>query len=243
MSTHAPSSPGGPESALGRLGRILLTEHSMHSVLAEIVGLARASLPGQPEASVTLLTGRRPSTAAASGDLARDLDQRQYDAGAGPCLHAAVEEVVVEVRDTRVDGRWPEVLPAVAARGCLSCLSLPLPLHEGVAGSLNLYAGAAGSFDAEARDFAVRFASYAAVVAGNFQAYESVLDRARNLEASRESRAAIDQAKGILMERFGLTADQAFQRLARISMASQRKVRDIAVRFVDTGELSDGDPR
>jgi AmiR/NasT family two-component response regulator len=52
----------------------------------------------------------------------------------------------------------------------------------------------------------------------------------------------IDQAKGILMERFKLTADQAFQALARVSMETNRKVRDIAERFVDTGELRDAGP-
>jgi AmiR/NasT family two-component response regulator len=36
-----------------------------------------------------------------------------------------------------------------------------------------------------------------------------------------------------------MTADQAFQALARVSMASNRKVRDVAEQFVRTGELPD----
>jgi len=52
-----------------------------------------------------------------------------------------------------------------------------------------------------------------------------------------DSRAVIDQAKGILMERFKVTADQAFQALARVSMESNTKVREVAERLVRTGEL------
>jgi AmiR/NasT family two-component response regulator len=39
------------------------------------------------------------------------------------------------------------------------------------------------------------------------------------------------------MERFKLAADQAFQVLARVSMETNTKVRDVALRFVETGEL------
>jgi AmiR/NasT family two-component response regulator len=47
----------------------------------------------------------------------------------------------------------------------------------------------------------------------------------------------VGQAKGILMERYKFTADQAFQFLARASMARNRKVRDIADHLVTTGEV------
>jgi GAF domain-containing protein len=227
-----------PDDALDRLGRIRLADHSMRSLLGEIASLAQQSLPGRLEASVTLLTGDNPVTAVYTDQLALDLDQTQYGVGHGPCLHAAAEGETVEVEDTRSDSRWRDFLDVAVARGCGSSLSLPLPLHEGVSGALNIYARRPATFDERSRTFARRFASYGAVVAGNMLVYESALDRARNLEAALASRAVIDQAKGILMERFKLTADQAFQALARVSMETNTKVRDIAERFVETGELS-----
>jgi len=63
------------------------------------------------------------------------------------------------------------------------------------------------------------------------------VERAENLAVALDSRAVIDQAKGILIERFRLTADQAFQALTRVSMESNTKVRDVAERFVATGDL------
>jgi GAF domain-containing protein len=226
-----------PEAALDRLGRIRLTDHSMRSLLDEIAELARQTLPGQLSTSVTLLTGDRPSTVVGTGDLARALDETQYGIGDGPCVHAAAHNEPVEIADMRQDRRWPVFAGAAVAQGCLSSLSLPLPIQEGVSGALNIYARHAQTFTSADREFAERFASYAAVVAGNMLVYESALDRARNLQAALESRAVIDQAKGVLMERFKLTPDQAFQALARVSMETNTKVREVAERFIDTGEL------
>ena len=189
---------------------------------------------------MTLLTGDRPTTAVYTGRLALDLDESQYGLGHGPCLHAADTGEPVEIGDTGSDARWPEFVRHAAARGCRSSLSLPLPLHEAVSGALNIYARQPAAFDDPNRAFARRFASYGAVVAGNMLVYESALDRAKNLEAALASRAVIDQAKGVLMERFKMTADQAFQALARVSMESNVKVREVAERFVATGELDGG---
>jgi len=243
VSVNHPETSPGPEAALDRLGRTRLTDHSMRSLLGEIAGLMKDTLPGRPEASVTLLTGDRASTAVFTGELARDLDESQYGKGYGPCLEAASEGQVVEIEDTRTDDRWPAYQRSAVEHGCLSSLSLPLPLHEGVSGGLNVYAREVDAFDEASREFAQRFTTYAAVVAGNLLVYESALDRARNLEAAIESRSVIDQAKGILMERFKLSPDQAFQALARVSMETNTKVRDVAARFVDTGDLTDGRPR
>lgn len=226
------------DDALDRLGRIRLTEYSMRSLLDEIATLAQQSLADGLEASVTLLVADRATTAVYTDPLALELDEEQYGSGHGPCLHAATAGEPVEVTDTRSDSRWPDFARHAAGSGCRSSLSLPLPLHEGVNGALNIYARRPAAFDDASRGFAQRFASYAAVVAGNMLVLESAMDRARNLEMALASRAVIDQAKGVLMERFKITADQAFQALARVSMESNTKLRDVADRFVSTGELN-----
>jgi GAF domain-containing protein len=148
---------------------------------------------------------------------------------------------VTEIADTRADDRWPDY-PRVAEHGNLSSLSVPLDIDtdEQVTGALNIYARRPDAFDEASRSVATRFAPYAAVAAGNLYAYQSARDMADNLQAALESRAVIDQAKGILMERYKLTADRAFQLLARASMDSNRKVRDIADDLVHTGQFPAG---
>jgi len=112
-----------------------------------------------------------------------------------------------------------------------------LPISEGIAGALNIYAREPNAFDEVSRSVATRFAPYAAVAAANMYAYQDARDVADNLQQVLESRAVIDQAKGILMERYKLTADQAFQALARVSMQTNTRVRKVADDLVRTGDF------
>ena len=225
--------------ALERLGRLSLRELSMEHLLRMVADLAKEVMPGEIEASVTLLVKDVPSTAASTGELALDLDERQYEHGYGPCLHAARTAELTEIVDTRTEPRWRDYVLQAAQRGNLSSLSVPLPIDENeqVTGALNLYAREAGAFDERSRSVAQSFGPYAAVAAGNVYSYQNARAMAENLQAALESRAVIDQAKGVLIERHRLTADQAFQLLAEASMTGNHKLRDVAEHLVTTGEL------
>jgi GAF domain-containing protein len=233
------SQPGNAAEALERLGRLSLRELSMDSLLQTVAELARTVMPGNPEASVTLLVKDKPSTVVSTGQFAVDLDETQYERGHGPCLHAARTGELTEITDTRADTRWRDYAQRAAEAGNLSSLSVPLAIDkdEQVSGALNLYARKPDAFDEDSRAAAQSFGPHAAVAAGNLYAYQSARDMADNLQAALESRAVIDQAKGILIERHKLTPDQAFQLLGQVSMNTNRKVRDVADQLVHTGEL------
>jgi GAF domain-containing protein len=225
--------------ALERLGGLSLREVSMESLLQSVADLAKTVTPGNTEASVTLLVKGTPRTVTSTGQLALDLDETQYERGHGPCLHAARTGELTEIGDTRTDDRWRDYAQRAAQAGNFSSLSVPLAVDqdEQVSGALNLYAREPDAFDEDSRSAARAFGSYAAVAAGNLYAYRGARDRADNLQTALESRAVIDQAKGILIERHRLTPDQAFQLLAQVSMTANRKVRDVADHLVHTGEL------
>jgi GAF domain-containing protein len=225
------------DRALDQLGSISLQRYTMDSLLQTVTGLAKSVMPGDPEASVTVQTGHRRFTVVSTGQLATDLDEVQYAKHHGPCLHAAATLELTEIPDTRTDTRWPDYARRAVEHGNLSSLSVPLDMGADVSGALNIYARTANAFDDDARAGAARFGPYAAVAVANVHAYESARDMSRNLQVALESRAVIDQAKGILMERHKMTADQAFQLLAGVSSRSNTKLRDIAERLVLTGEL------
>jgi GAF domain-containing protein len=227
----------GTAHALEQLGALTLREHSMESLLQQVVELTKDVMPGRPEASISLLTSDRPTTAVFTGQLALDCDETQYGHGYGPCLHAARSGEITEVTDTRSDTRWVDYARKAAERGALSSLSVPLPISEGMAGALNIYAREPDAFDDDSRVVAQRFVPYAGVAVSNMRDYEAARSMAVNLQTALESRAVIDQAKGILMERHKLSADQAFQVLARISMQKNIKLRLVAEELVTTGLL------
>jgi GAF domain-containing protein len=233
------SRPVSAAQALERLGRVSLRDHSMESLLQSVVDLTTTVVPGDTEASITLLVKDSPTTVVSSGRLATDLDETQYDRGHGPCLHAARTGELTEVGDTRTDRRWPDYMPRAAGHGNLSSLSVPLVIDEDdqVTGALNIYAREPHAFGADSRAAATGFAPYAAVAAGNMHAYQSARDRVEDLQAALRSRAVIDQAKGILMGRHNWTADKAFHVLAYTSVTTNTKLRQVADHVVRTGRL------
>jgi GAF domain-containing protein len=237
--------PANAAEALERLGRLSLRDLSMGSLLQTVADLTKTLMPGDTLASVTLLLKDNPSTVASTGQLALDLDETQYERGHGPCLHAARTGEMTEIADTRTDSRWRDYTRRAAEHGNLSSLSVPLVIDEDdqVCGALNIYACEPHAFDEDSRSAAQAFGFYAAVAAGNLYAYQNARNMADNLQAALESRAVIDQAKGVLVERYKLTPDQAFQLLAQASMNANRKVRDLADHLVHTGELLAALPR
>jgi GAF domain-containing protein len=236
------SPPTSAAEALEQLGSLSLRKVSMEYLLQTVADLTKAVMPGHPEASVTLLVKDHPTTVATTGQLALDLDEKQYERGHGPCLHAARTGELTEIADMRADSRWPDYSPGAAESGALSSLSVPLAIDddEQVAGAINIYAREPNAFDEASRTAATHFGPYAAVAAGDLHAYQSARTRADNLQAALATRGVIDQAKGILMDRHKLTPDQAFQVLAQMSMKTNRKLYAVADDLVHTGELPPG---
>ena len=224
-------------AALEQLAGIAVSEHSLASVLQCVADLTAQVIPGGIEASVSLLVADKATTFVYTGQLALDLDEGQYDNGYGPCMHAARTGEMVEVTDARTDSRWADYMQVAVEHGALSSLSIPLDAAARTGAALNIYCREAGGFTEGHRADATRFAYFAGVAVANMHAYLSARDIADNLQVALQSRAVIDQAKGILMERFAVTADQAFQILAHASMGTNRKLRDVAAHMVATGEL------
>jgi GAF domain-containing protein len=242
MTSSSPRSDQA-DRALDELGRMSLRAHSMTSLLQAVADLSKQVMPTTPETSIFLQERHRRVTVVSTGQLAVDLDEEQYADDHGPCLNAASTGELTDVFDTRTDTRWTDYMKRAAEHGVLSSLSVPLVIDDDVSGALNMYSRKVRAFDDDARSAATRFAPYAAVALGNMQDYQTAKDLAHNMEIALESRAVIDQAKGILMERHKLTADQAFQLLVERSSRTNVKLHGIAEELVRTGELPTPRPR
>ena len=60
-------------------------------------------------------------------------------------------------------------------------------------------------------------------------------DKQANLEVAMESHRTVGQAVGILVERHRLLPSQAFDRLRKASQNRNLKLREVAVRVIETG--------
>jgi hypothetical protein len=61
---------------------------------------------------------------------------------------------------------------------------------------------------------------------------EFLLERARQLENALSSRILIEQAKGVLAERFGIDVDAAFRILRREARNAGRKIHEVAAEII-----------
>jgi GAF domain-containing protein len=232
------------------LGRIVLGDESLDSILTKVASLARAAVTGADDVSVTLVTKGDPQTAASTGELALVLDQVQYADGDGPCLTAARGRDVISVQDTSTDERWPGFASAAHERGVGSSLSVGLPVKEHVIGALNMYAKRPNAFDDESIQLAETFAGHAAVALANASLYASATQLAEQMAEAMRSRAVIEQAKGIIMGATNCDAKRAFDVLVRQSQHENRKLHDVAQELVERksvgtadGLSRDGSPR
>ena len=225
--------PVEPMHAFDELARITLADHTLTSVMHKIVELTRRTIPGAASVSVTFLEDGRATTAAHSGQLALELDERQYERGYGPCLDAAAGGEILRIQDMETETRWP-VFTADARRfGTGSSMSLPVPVQREFSAAVNIYSTETHAFDEEAVELASTFAAYAGVALANMHLYEAQGRVAEQLQTAMKSRATIEQAKGVLMCARRCAAGEAFDILVKLSQDTNRKLRDVAQVVID----------
>jgi GAF domain-containing protein len=217
------------DELLRALSRVVLADRTLEEVLGEITDVARRNIPGTEASSITLVRGDRGFTAAHSGEMALAADELQYAKGYGPCLDAGRGNVILRIDDMRTETRWPDYAAKVQGEGVRSSLSVPLPYQGTSIGALNNYATEPAAFATpESLAAALEVAEAIAVVVVNADAHAQLGDQARNMRLAMDSRAVIEQAKGVLMAQRHLDADQAFDVLREASQRYNRKLRDIA---------------
>ena len=228
---HGAGTPETLGSVMGRIARTLQEEHGdVDRTLASITSAAVDAVPGAESASVSLVTGRRVASRGATTELAGELDELQADVDQGPCLDALRNQETVLVEDFASDERWPRFAAEASRRGAGSLLSFQLFTEGTNLGALNLYAGRPHSFRPGDETVGQVFAAHAAIAL-------SAARQEENLRRAIDKRDLIGQAKGILMERYRLTAAQAFELLVLASTHTNRKLFDIAEELASTGAL------
>jgi GAF domain-containing protein len=224
------------------LSRVVLVDRTLEQVLGDITALAARGIPGADSTSITLIRGERAFTAAHHGEMALAADELQYERGYGPCLDAGRGNVVLRIDDMRTEHRWPDYVSHVLDTGVRSSLSVPLPYQGASIGALNIYSTRPEAFATpESLEAGLQVAEGIAVAVVNAEAHAQVRDQARNMRVAMDSRAVIEQAKGVLMAQRHVDADQAFDILREASQRYNRKLRDIAEGIV--ASTQDRSPR
>lgn len=242
-------------SGMLELSRIVVHQDSLEEAIQKITDLTARTLGPIDGVGLTLVEGVGPARSAAEGKVGRvagrsstpvnvrtaayssdwvlEVDKVQYESGEGPCLNAIADGERHEVPDMKTDDQYPGFSERAAKEGVGSTLALPLKTGNQVIGAMNLYSRSKEAFDEELIPLAEAFATQVAAALGNIDAYKKAVELAHNLEQAMESRATIEQAKGMIMVQGGCNADEAFQTLVTASQTRNRKLRDIATEIVE----------
>ncbi|HJV13320.1 MAG TPA: GAF and ANTAR domain-containing protein [Propionibacteriaceae bacterium] len=195
------------------------------------VDLAVKLISGCDHAGVSMVAGRSICTAASSDNVVCRGDALQYELDEGPCLDSLRWRETVVSQDLRREERWPRWTPrALTELGIEGIMSLWLYTNASSYGALNLYANRTEAF--EHQNVATGQA-LAAQISVALAAKREIGQRS----VAMTSRTVIGQAEGIVMERLGIDADQAFTYLRRISQSQNRKLVTICNEIIEKRQL------
>lgn len=175
------------------------------------------------------------ATIAATDQRLVALDDAQYESREGPCLSVLDPHEPVYIEDAGVeDERWRHFTHTAAQLGVHSTLSMHIPTDSAeVAASLNFYAKRRLELGGQQLSAAESFAHQLAAAIQSVEAYRATAKLAHDMSEAMQSRAVIEQAKGIIMADQHVDADTAFDHLVQVSQKANMKLRDVARKLVE----------
>lgn len=226
-------------ATLQELAGLLIEVAPLEVLLEQLVELTSRALTSSSAVGVTVVDDDHGYLTAASTSPAADrVDVSQYELRDGPCVDALEAGRRHHLRDLGKPGRWPEFRARARAHGFGTVLSLPLVDGRSTVGALNVFAEGPDGLRTKDLYLAERIAAPAAATLANARAYRRALQLGEQLQEALESRALIEQAKGLLMGVEHITAEEAFERLRQISQRRNLKLREVAAQLLDDATAS-----
>ena len=199
----------------------------LEATLTLLVVAAVETVPGADAGGISMAENGRTGARSPSTDDVRHLDGLQTELHEGPGITAmedlSDDGIVVagDLAGAPDARRWPAFAPRAVERGYRSMLSTQLMTDGGRRAALNLYSRTPQAFDDSSRTLAGLFGVQAALLLHG-------ASQVAGLRKALETRDVIGQAKGILMERFAVDEDRAFQMLVRSSKDTNIRLVDVA---------------
>ncbi|MDQ2812927.1 MAG: GAF and ANTAR domain-containing protein [Actinomycetota bacterium] len=214
------------------VAQLLEADEVPDEALRRLTGMGVELVPGGTAAAMTIAMTQGALTFAASDQRLDELHHLQFDGGDGPVVETLRHNEPRRVDDTAAEHRWPAFCRAAAGAGFGSCLALPLRTDRQPAGAVALYGQEPNVFRGAAHDIALLFAAQGGTAVRNASLYRACRRMVDNLHAGLESRAVIEQAKGILHAELGVSPAEAFHLLSRFSQNTNQRVRRVSAELL-----------
>ena len=234
-----------------------MTGGSASRSLNQLVGLVSRQVPGCSGATSAVWRDTEPVVRAASHPDLAELFDLQLTSGSGPWLDAlasldspastvpastgtvsagpvstgTVSTGTVSCPDTLEEERWPGFAAAALARGVRCCVTLAQRSGERAL-TLTMFGARPRSLDPDQLPLAELLVAFGGAVMGNAVAYDGVQRTVLRLRDSVESGSLLDQARGVLMNARGCTAEEAWQQMRAMSAAQHITMTEVAERVI-----------
>jgi GAF domain-containing protein len=222
-----------------RMSPLLLSLDSVDSAVEVLTALAQQTIAAATGAGISLMddAGHRTSKGATSA-LVLEADDLQYRLDQGPCISSWAERRPVRMDDIEHDPRWPRWSDAVESLHLQSSLSVPLLAGGRALGAVKVYSEQRGAFDDRASQLLEGFAGTAALLLGNVETMDNARLLSEDLRQAMRARDTVQLAKGVVMQRDGVSEDAAFQVLVGQARVAGRELREVADQIVGAAEQS-----
>jgi GAF domain-containing protein len=166
---------------------------------------------------------------ASSSEAMRLVELFELQAREGPCLDAYQTGEAVGHEILRPgSGRWPRFSAVALESNFCSVFALPMRLRNQTIGALNLFSSGLTPINEEHVDIARGFADLATISIMQHRAATEARVVRDQLSQALTSRISIEQAKGILSERTGITPSEAFVRIRDYARSHNLRLTEVA---------------
>jgi len=229
-------SAAGLRRALDQLADLRSSPVTVEEALERVVASADALFGVDGTALMLVDRDQALRNLAVSDARAGLLEELQAEHSEGPCVDAFEDKEPVAADDLASEDRWPEFAPAAAGGGLLAVLASPIPYSDHAVGVVAVFAGDPHPWTEAEREAIVAFTELVALLILNAMEASERGKLAGELQLALSSRVVIEQAKGVLVGRHGLTTRQAFERLRRQARDQRRPLSEVARTVVSAAE-------
>jgi len=229
-------SAAGLRQALDQLADLRSSPVTVEEALERVMASADALFGVDGTALMLVDRDQALRNLAVSDPRAGLLEELQEEHGEGPCVDAFEDKQPVAADDLASDDRWPAFAPAAVGGGLVAVLASPIPYSDHAVGVVVVFAGDPHPWTEAEQEAIVAFTELVALLILNAMEASERGKLAGELQLALSSRVVIEQAKGVLVGRHGLTTRQAFERLRRQARDQRRPLSEVARAVVSAAE-------
>src|SRR5215212_7488228 len=233
-----PMSAHDVRKALHDLGDLRYAAGDLDDALRRIVGATHQLFAVDGAGLMLIDPDQLLRSVADSDERIGHLEELQVEHGEGPCIDAFDDKELVHAADLTAEKRWPSFSPAAVERGLRAVLASPIPYNQTAVGVVVVFSTEVHPWSPEGELALVAFTDLAALTIANTMQSEQRGELAIQLQRALDARVVIEQAKGALVAREGLSHGAAFEQMRRRARAERRRVVEIAAEIMSTAGRS-----